>query len=392
MSTFNQPLTTADQQRLDGLYEKIQQAADVYVGFPWNSKFDYQDLFRFLNYPINNDGDPYVESGYHLNTHDFEREVLATFAELTQAPEDSYWGYITSGGTEGNLYGIFLARELYPDGVFYCSQETFAMKKLLRCLRIRNVVVKSHDNGCIDLDHLRSSIEAHDDSPAIILANIGTTLKGAVDDLPGIYQVLDELGVEQRYVHADAALSGMVLPFVEDASPWNFSAGVDSLSISLHKMVGSPLPCGVVLADKARVSRVAALHDDAGRLDTTILASRNAVTPLFLWYAFRTVGLDGFRRRVDECSQIADYAIRRLKNIGYNAWRHSYSNTVVFARPSHRLVNKWQLFAEGDTAHLIAMPHVTHERIDRLITDLEADSNNIAAKQLVGAANRGRNS
>ena len=29
------------------------------------------------------------------------------------------WGYCTNGGTEGNMYGLFLAREIYPKGIVY---------------------------------------------------------------------------------------------------------------------------------------------------------------------------------------------------------------------------------------------------------------------------------
>ncbi len=372
MDKKNHVLCVADQQRLEQLYKKIEHEAELCVGFPWNSQFDYSSLFQFLNYPINNDGDPYVESNYHLNTHDFEREVLEAFADLTDAKPDSTWGYITSGGTEGNLYAIFLAQQLYPNAVFYCSKETFAIPKLLRCLRLENVIVDSHDDGRIDIDDLRSAMSVRRDLPAIVLANIGTTLKGAVDDLPAIYSLLDELEIKDRYVHADAALSGMILPFVDDAPPWNFSAGVDSVSISLHKKLGSPIPCGVVLANKLRVDKIAE-GNDGNRLDTTILASRNAITPLFVWHAFRTVGLDGFRQRVEHCFEIADHAIERLQQLGVPAWRHAYSNTVVFPRPCDAITKKWQLFAQDDTAHLITMPHVSSERIDQFISELAVD-------------------
>jgi len=40
----------------------------------------------------------------------------------------------------------------------------------------------------------------------------------------------------------------MILPFVPHPQPWDFRAGIDSISISGHKMIGAPLPCGVVLA------------------------------------------------------------------------------------------------------------------------------------------------
>ncbi|WP_218279902.1 pyridoxal-dependent decarboxylase [Verrucomicrobium spinosum] len=97
----------------------------------------------------------------------------------------------------------------------------------------------------MDYSDLRETLRIHRDVPPIIFANIGTTMKGAVDNLHKIRAILDELAITNAYLHADAALSGMILPFVADPQPWDFAGGADSISISGHKFLGSPLPCGV---------------------------------------------------------------------------------------------------------------------------------------------------
>ncbi|CAI8037606.1 Histidine decarboxylase [Geodia barretti] len=75
-------------------------------------------------------------------------------------------------------------------------------------------------------------------------------MRGAVDDIPAIRQIIDELDIGEHYIHADAALSGMILPYVDDPQPFGFDAGIDSISISGHKLIGAPLPCGIVLTRK----------------------------------------------------------------------------------------------------------------------------------------------
>ena len=85
--------------------------------------------------------------------------------------------------------------------------------------------------------------ESIGDAPVVFVANIGTTMKGAVDDVAKVRAILDDLAITQSYLHADAALSGMILPFVEEPQPFGF----DSVAISGHKMIGSPIPCGVAL-------------------------------------------------------------------------------------------------------------------------------------------------
>jgi histidine decarboxylase len=328
-------LSNPDRQKLDRFYKDIQSYAKRFIGYPCNGLFDYSPLFRFLQYPLNNIGDPYLPSSYRLNTHEFECEVLEIFQTLTEAPVGSTWGYVTNGGTEGNHYGLFLARELLPGGMVYYSQDAhYSIDKILRCLNLRSIMIRSHPDGRMDLEDLRETLRIHRDVPPIICATIGTTMKGAVDDIAGIQNIFTDLAIPRHYIHADAALGGMILPFVDNPPPWNFKAGIDSIAISGHKMVGSPIPCGVVLAKKSNVDLIAQSVEYIGTLDTTLSGSRNAIAPLFLWYAFHTVGIDGFKRLIPACLEVADYAIAQLNKIHCNAWRYPYSNTVVFDRPA----------------------------------------------------------
>ena len=112
------------ENRLDALYCRIGREYGTFIGYPCSREMDYGALFRFLEFPINNVGDPFVSSSYRVNTKELECEVLAWFADLLHAPSDAYWGYVTNGGSEGNLYGLYLARELLPDGMVYYSEDT----------------------------------------------------------------------------------------------------------------------------------------------------------------------------------------------------------------------------------------------------------------------------
>ena len=84
-------------------------------------------------------------------------------------------------------------------------------------------------------------------------------------------------------------------------------------------MIGAPLPCGVALTRAEYVSRIARSIEYVGVLDTTLSGSRNAITPLMIWYAFRQHGLDGFREIVAECLAVAEYAVKRFNDSGIPA-------------------------------------------------------------------------
>ena len=361
---------SAIQRTLDLLLEQVRAASAHQIGYPTNQEFDYSALAPFLLYSLNNVGDPYHDSNYRANTHEIEREVIARFAELTRIDPDDAWGYVTSGGTEGNMYGLYLAREMFPNAMFYFSEDThYSVLKNVRVLNARYIMIKRQENGEVDYQDLYDMIRVHRDLPAVVMANIGTTMRGAIDDLENIKGILEDLRVTNSYIHADAALSGMLLPFVSEPQPFAFDAGIDSISISGHKVIGAPLPCGVVLTRKAYVERVGRAVEYVGVHDTTLSGSRSAFAPLMLWYALSTLGDEGLRNRVQGMLEMAEYAIGRFNERGIPAWRNRNSVTVVFPKPPPDVFAKWQIAPEGQEAHIITMPHVTREMIDELVED-----------------------
>lgn len=367
----NRALSAADERRLEELLEYIRQQARTFVGYPCRGYFDYSRLFDFLYYPINNVGDPFAPCTYRVHTRAVEREVLQWFAELNHIGKHDYWGYVTNGGTEGNIYGLFLARELYPSGLVYYSEDThYSVAKNLRVLNMRHIMIKSRPNGEIDYEDLYETMKVHRDVPPIIFANAGTTMTEAKDDIARIRAMMRDLAIPQSYIHVDAALCGMTLPFIEGAPVVDFRAGIDSISISGHKFIGCPFPCGIVLAKKEYVNRIARSIEYVGTLDTTLTGSRNGVAALFLWYAIRTIGVDGFRREVAECLEKAAYAVERFRAAGIEAWRNPHSITVVFERPPEEILERWQIAVQNRWGHIVVMTTITKEKIDRLIGEI----------------------
>jgi histidine decarboxylase len=297
---------------------------------------------------------------------------VAFFAQLARAPEGQWWGYVTNGSTEGNLYGLYLARELLPQGIVYFSQDShYSVAKNLHFLNMRHIMIRAQANGEMDYEDLRETLRIRRDAPPIIFANIGTTMKEARDDIALIRGMLDELAIENRYVHCDAALCGGYAAFLEPRPAWDFEDGADSIAISGHKFIGSPMPCGIALARRGHVERIGHSVAYIGSVDTTISGSRNGFTPLLLWYAIRALGVEGLRQRIVDALAVATYAEQRLRGIGIAAWRNPQALTVVFPQPPEAVCEKWQLATAGGASHIICMPHVRREQVDELIADIE---------------------
>ena len=363
------------EQQLDQLHAELEEASGRFLGYPCNLAFDYEPLYRFLRFCLNNIGDPLGGSNFQVNTRAIERKVLQFFAELLHLPWPQAWGYVTSGGTEGNTYGLFLARELHPNGILYFSQDShYSILKTAKLLNLRNIMIRSLPNGEIDYQDLEASISVKREHPVILCANIGTTMKGAIDDLGRVQQIFERLAIHDSYIHCDAALSGMILPFVDNPPLFDFGAPINSIAISGHKMIGAPLPCGVVLARRALVKQIERSIEYVGIMDTTLSGSRSGFTPLVLWYAIRTHGRQGWRRSIQKVLQTTEAVLARLQEIGWPAWRNPHSNTIVIRRPSDELVRRWQLAVKGDIAHLIVMPHTPMERVEQFLEELRREA------------------
>jgi histidine decarboxylase len=309
-----------------------------------------------------------------VHSRQFECSVIDFFANLWKIPENEYWGYVTTCGTEGNLHGILLARECHPDGILYSSSEShYSIFKAARYYRMDAKSIPTLPMGEIDYERLAQEIEKNIDRPVIINVNIGTTVKGAVDNLDRILRILNMLGIprERYHIHCDGALFAMMMPFVDYAPEISFQKPIDSIAVSGHKMLGCPMPCGIALSRKEHVKKVEQRIDYLNSVDTTIMGSRNGQASLYLWYSLRKKGIAGIKRDVVHCMETARYLRDKITNAGLSCRLNDLSCTVVLERPlDESLIKRWQLACEEDIAHVVVMPNVTAAKIDKFVEEL----------------------
>jgi histidine decarboxylase len=357
-------------QVLAELAAHLDADADTNIGFPSTLDIDYTPLWPFFNRVLNNVGDPFVKSAYPRNTKDLEVEVLTWFATLLRAPQ-YWWGVTTSGGTEGIEYGFVHARSRYPDALVLFNQSAhYSCPKLARHLGLPSLAVRASRDGQLDLHDLRDIVRVHRHRPLIVLATIGTTMTEAIDDIGMIREVLDDQAVTRVWVHADAALSGLPLALLPPGGRPRFDLadGADSISLSAHKFCGLPQPGGIYLTRHG--SGDGSTVDYIATVDSTLAGSRSGHTPLLIWYAIRTLGIDGLRARAQRSWQVAAYAVQQLHGIGWPAWRHPHAMTVVLDTPPADIATKWRLASSSGQSHIITVPGVTTAKIDMLIQDL----------------------
>jgi len=352
----------------------MKRRSSVQFGYPYNLVYNHEELYPFMKYSINNLGDPFVTSNYGVHSRQFETSVIDFFAKLWKLPnKGEYWGYVTTCGTEGNLHGMLLARECHPDGILYSSREThYSIFKAARYYRMDAKSIPTLPMGEIDYGVLEAELAKNRDRPAIINCNIGTTVKGAVDNLDRILRILKNLGYtrDRFHIHCDGALFAMMLPFVDHAPEINFKKPIDSIAVSGHKMLGCPMPCGITITRMEHVKKVEQRIDYLNSVDTTIMGSRNGQAALYLWYSLRKKGIQGIKDDVQHSMETACYLRDALAEKGIVCRLNDLSCTVVLERPkSMKFIKRWSLACEDDIAHVVVMPNITKEKIDMFVEE-----------------------
>ena len=265
-------LSTDDARKAqDQTFQIVDSQTKNILGYQTSYYNNYSIVSRYLGTFLNNIGDPFVPGNYTMNTKWMERNVLDYYASLWNAkwphdPEDpeTYWGYVsTMGSSEGNLYGIWNARD-YLQGkcvvtdftgkgscvhvqrnsqrdaqtaftpvAFFSQDSHYSLVKCTMALQIKTFYELGNElypNDCplggawpnkvpseggdtgpgsIDIDKLYKLVEffAAKGYPPLIILNCGTTFKGAYDDVQAagerLMPMLKMHGLDERWIEID---------------------------------------------------------------------------------------------------------------------------------------------------------------------------------------------
>ena len=255
---------------------------------------------------------------------------------------------------------------------YFSDAAHYSIHKNVGLLALPAVRIRTDTHGEMDYDDLRAQINLRRDRPAIVVATIGTTMSEAIDDVRRITTILDDLAVRHRFVHADAALSGIPLGLLDPQKRpgFDFADGADSIAVSGHKFLGTPLPCSVLVTKASHRSGAERTVDYIGSADTTIAGSRSGHTPLILMHAITHLGRAGMRQRAQSARALAAHAYTGLQQLGWDCYRNPHAFTVVLRTPPERICNTWGLASENGWSHIITMPGITTTMVDAFLDDM----------------------
>lgn len=387
-----QVVVSSGFEQLDRWASECLAERSMTLGYPGNNDIRLEEFYRWYtgnnleSMIINNAGDPFEEGDHTLSSLDFEREVIQYFAPKYGFDGNDLWGIVTMSGTDGNNHGIYfgvnyLKRKTGKMPVVYVSDEAhYSNYRLCDLQHLEVRLVKSDSMGRMVPDSLEKVLDPT--RPCLIVYAMGSTFKGAIDDQKALDDVLARHEGMAVYRHVDAALFGGYLPFTEYKDLVDRrKTGFDSISVSGHKFFGIDSPCGLFITTRD-------VYDNQSTYDISYLnanmrminCSRSGIEPLKFWWLMKTVGDEGWTERAARIFENTRYLKSELKRIGWPYWNNEYSNTVIFRRPSAKVVRKYNLACGEDAAfggklsHVVVMQHVTKDSIDRLIADLRNET------------------
>lgn len=395
-----------DKRITDALAQNIDYNEKVTLGIP-ASKLDpyvFPDQASFLkDAPLLRS---YVQNPNHIGCHtlgeselffkgtqEIEREVINILAtDLLNAEEYTTDGYIAGGGTEANIQAIWIYRNYFikehtathQDIAIICSSDThYSVAKASNLLNIPAYYTEvDDDDRHLVRENVRDTITAAMNNGAkyfIVIANMGTTMFGSVDDINIYTGLLAEYNVPFK-LHVDGAFGGFVYPISHPGNNSDFTnLHVSSITLDAHKMLQAPYGTGVFIARKGLMKY--AYTEEAqyvNGMDITLSGSRSGTNAIAIWMILTTYGPYGWLEKINKLLYRTDWCCSELDKLGIAYYRHPKMNIITIRAHflDKSIVEKFGLVpdthsGEAQWYKIVVMDHVELVHLKAFIAGLD---------------------
>lgn len=338
---------------------------------------------------------------FFRGSQQIEREVIELLSvDLLKAEHNTCDGFIAAGGTEANLEAAWIYRNYFlqeknakhSEIALLASSDThYSVAKAANILHLNWLSVPVMDDSRLvapeALEQVLDQAQEQGYKYFIVIANMGTTMFGSVDD-PEVYtQALRRRGLDFK-LHVDGAFGGFIYPVSEPENKVNFTnAEVSSITLDAHKMLQAPYGTGVFLIRKGLIQY--ALTKEAQYvqgMDLTVNGSRSGANAIAVWMILMTYGPFGWLEKINKLLYRTKWAVRRLEKMGVAFYRQPRMNIITMRATAAvaALAHQYGLVPDshGDQAQwykIVVMDHVELDHLEEFLSDLEKE----LAKQTV---------
>lgn len=353
--------------RLFGLLTKLkEQKKSVGLGnlitFPQKETINVWKML--LPYNPNNLGNWSIK-GIEPNqeTEAIEKELISQMIDLYHGNKDELEGYVTSGGTEANIFSAWIGRKYLESlGVSkdkICLVKTslthYSVGKSADVIGVPTFIIPLDEvSWGMDVACLANNVEKlirKGYKGFLLPLTLGYTLTGTVDPYGEICKLSKDLRKKHKiefFVWIDAALNGLIEPFLnKNFCPLNIPE-IQTFLTDFHKFGFVPIPAGIILYRRKLRQLIEKPIDYLDQNDSTLLGSRSGIAPVACWVMIHSLGRIGFKRLIEKRKQEMERFLRNWKNeknLDFIIYPRSLSCGVVAKnqKPKHELGRKYGL-------------------------------------------------
>ncbi len=318
--------------RLLQLRTELKRSPTKYnLGTLWTppSRFVSRIYGLFLSFNTNHLGNWSTASPEFNSTQQLEYEVIQKMIDLYQAKNEALEGYVSSGGTEGNIYSLWAGKSALLQS---CSRDQLA----LLTTSFTHFSIRKGGNICdvplfsIPLDQKKWNINSnglirlvkklYDQGfrGFLLPLTIGYTVTGTTDNLAEVLTTVKNLQQSYPsiyfYVWIDAAFNGLIEPFINDSFAPFSSPLIQALVVDFHKFGLVPYAAGVVLFRKQLRQYIEQPIAYLDQSDTTLLGSRSGAASVAIWTAIQLFGKERYRELVKTQLKNKHFFIREIQS------------------------------------------------------------------------------
>ncbi len=262
-------------------------------------------------------------------TTKLEKEVVEKMVNLYKADNQNLEGYITSGGTEGNIFSVWIGRkylEQYMPKENMCLMRNdlthYSVRKAADIAGIKDTIIpideKTWNTSVSGLEKLIQQLWKEGSRGFIIPLTLGYTVGGTNDDIDEIIVLTRKLKRKFKNIYffffIDAAFSGFTLPFTEkNFQPFRFRE-IQTFIVDFHKIAGVPYPASLILYRQNLRKLIEKEIPYLKQKDNTLLGSRSGIAAAACWITIHTYGSYGFKKEVENCIKRKNDFLKLIKS------------------------------------------------------------------------------
>jgi len=330
----------------------------------------------YVQFLETNLGDPELCPG----TKEIESRYIAFISNLLHAPKTSA-GQIVSGGTEGNITAMWIAKQLSGKKEIVLPKSAhFSFQKIASLMDMKLVEIPVTNEYTMDVQLLKKKIRR---TTAVVVGLAGSTELGTIDPISELSDVCAE---EHIFFHVDAAFGGFVIPFLKELAykvpDFDFRLrGVCSISIDSHKMGYAAIPLGTLVVRKKQW--LGSISVDSPYISSEkqagMLGTRSGAPVAAAYAVAQYLGYEGYTQMVASCMDVTRYTEKRIEELGLRLVMKPTMNVLGVKLKKPGLVvkklseNGWRVnkVERLSCIRLVLMPQITKQIIDEFIPVLQ---------------------